>query len=89
MSKDNLEFQGIKSIVQRSNKELERMQKELNSQKIEKDDIRYEIFKMIYDMITDNIELRKKINFFMVGITEQATEKLEKHGNRLKVRKQH
>jgi len=89
MSKDNLEFQGIKSIVQRSNKELERMQKELNAQKIEKDDIRYEIFKMIYDMITDNIELRKKINFFMVGITEQATEKLEKHGNRLKVRKQH
>lgn len=65
------------------------MQKELNAQKIEKDDIRYEIFKMIYDMITDNIELRKKINFFMVGITEQATEKLEKHGNRLKVRKQH
>jgi hypothetical protein len=65
------------------------MQKELNAQKIEKDDIRYEIFKMIYDMITDNIDLRKKINFYMVGIADQATEKLEKHGNKLKVRKQH
>jgi len=82
-----LEFEGITKLIERSNRELDRMQRELNSQKIEKDDIRYEIFKMIYDMISDNIALRKQVNLYIGGISDQANSKLEKHANRSKVRK--
>ena len=70
MSKDNLEQIGSKELMLKSNNELKRLQKELNQQKIEKDDIRYDIFKMIYEMISDNITLRLKINNYMEGILE-------------------
>ena len=60
MSKDNLDYVGSKEILNKSNNELKRSLRELNQQKIEKDDIRYDIFKMIYEMILDNINLRMK-----------------------------
>lgn len=70
MSRDNLDFVGSKEILIRSNNELKRLSKELNSYKMEKDDIRYDIFKMIYDMIQDNINLRLKVNNYIDGILE-------------------
>ena len=70
MSQDNMDFVGAKELFGRSNKELQRLIKELNQQKIEKDDIRYDIFRMIYDMILDNINLRLKINNYAEGILE-------------------
>jgi hypothetical protein len=45
MSRDNLDFVGSKEILIRSDNELKRLSKELNSYKMEKDDIRYDIFK--------------------------------------------
>ena len=70
MSRDNLDFVGSKEILIRSNNELKRLSKELNSYKMEKDDIRYDIFKMIYDMIQDNVNLRLKVNNYIDGILE-------------------
>eukprot|EP00347_Sterkiella_histriomuscorum_P003242 403365044 len=79
MGKDNLDYVGSKEILIKSNNELKRLQKELNQQKIEKDDIRYDIFKMIYEMILDNISLRLKQNNYIEGILEQTNQKMEKY----------
>lgn len=79
MSKDNADQSGSKEILFKSNKELKRVMRELNHQKIEKDDIRYDIFKMIYEMIADNIVLRLKINNYIEGILEQTNQKLDRY----------
>ena len=79
MSKDNLDYVGSKEILAKSNSELNRLMKELNQQKIEKDDIRYDIFSMIYEMILDNINLRLKQNNYIEGILEQTNQKMEKY----------
>lgn len=48
-----------------SNKELENLEKELRSFKVQKDDLRYDLYKMILDMLQDNIALRQKINLLL------------------------
>jgi hypothetical protein len=81
MSKDNLEFGGSRELLLKSNEELKRLLKELNAQKVDKDDLRYDIFKMIYEMIADNIALRLKINGYAEGILEQTNQKLDRYVN--------
>jgi hypothetical protein len=44
---------------------------------------------MIYEMIIDNIELRKKINSYIEGITEQTNQKLENYAARQKRKANH
>ena len=81
LSKDNLDYVGSREVLTKSNNELRRLLKELNSQKLEKDDLRYDIFKMIYEMIVDDINLRLKLNNYAEGILEQTNQKLEKFAN--------
>ena len=78
LSRENLEATGSKELITKSNEELKRLQKELNQQKIEKDDIRYDIFRKIYEMIGDNINLRLKMNNYIEGILEQTNQKMER-----------
>ena len=70
MSKDNQDYSGSKEILKKSTQDLKRLLKELNAQKIEKEDIRYDIFEMIYDMIADDIDLRMRVNNYIEGILE-------------------
>jgi hypothetical protein len=40
--------------------------------KIEEEDVRYDIFIMIFDMISDNINLRKKLNKLYLRLIAQT-----------------
>jgi len=51
---------------------------ELSKLRIEKDDIRYDIFNPIYEMINDNIQLRMKINNFIDAINRETNQRYEK-----------
>ena len=81
LAKDNLDYVGSRAVLSKSNTELRRLLKELTQQKLEKDDLRYDIFKMIYEMIEDDIQLRLKLNNYAEGILEQTNQKLEKFVN--------
>ena len=45
---------------------------------MDEDDVRYDIFKMIYEMIFDNIKLRIKINKLSTRILSLASIKVDK-----------
>ena len=61
----------------RSNAELARLRKDLESQRVDKDDLRYEVFNAIYEMLADFIELRFTCNVQLEKILELNTRKLE------------
>jgi hypothetical protein len=42
--------------------ELQRLSKELNLFKLDEEDVRYDVFEMIFEMLQDNILLRVKQN---------------------------
>jgi len=65
-------------LLRKSNGELQRLIKELNQQRVEKDDLRYDIFRMVYEMILDNINMRLKVNDYIEGILEQTNQKMDK-----------
>jgi hypothetical protein len=46
--------------------------------KIEEEDVRHDIFKMIYEMITDNINLRKKQNKLYLRLIAQSELSIDK-----------
>lgn len=43
-----------------SNNELRMLSKQLDLLRIDEEDVRYDVFQMIYEMLFDNIELRIK-----------------------------
>ena len=49
-------------ILEHSNKELKRLNEELNLLKMDEEDVRYDVFNSIYNMLHDNIQLRMKNN---------------------------
>lgn len=64
--------------METSTRELRQLAKTLNLLEIEEDDIRYDVFSMIYEMLFDNIELRVKQNKLNTRILGQSQLTLDK-----------
>jgi len=53
---------GSRELLKKSNTELKRLLKEIESQRLEKDDLRYEVFSRIVAMLEDDIQVRLDVN---------------------------
>jgi hypothetical protein len=60
--RNNQQNLGAKQVLEISNNELQRLAKELKLLRLDEEDVRYDVFIMIYDMLFDNILLRVKQN---------------------------
>ena len=58
MTHDISNSQGSLAMLKTSTEELNRLRRELQSQRVNRDDVRYDIFKQLFDIIDDNIDLR-------------------------------
>jgi len=55
LARNNHENMSAKSLLEMSNNELKQLQKTLDLLQLDEDDVRYDVFSMIYDMLFDNI----------------------------------
>ena len=62
MARNNSMNLNAKALIETSNKELKQLAKTLDALKMDEEDVRFDIFSMIYDMLFDNIQLRVKQN---------------------------
>jgi hypothetical protein len=58
--------------------ELQRLSKELNLFKLDEEDVRYDVFEMIFEMLQDNILLRVKQNKLSSRILSQSQLNIDK-----------
>ena len=66
-------------ILSRSSLELEITEKELRNLEI-KGDVMSEIYGNVFEILTDNINLRKRINHYIEAMLQQTEQKLEDEG---------
>jgi len=78
-AKENHKGLGSYELLQQSNKELANLEKELKSFQVQKDDLRFDLYKMILDMLTDNIQLRQKINLLLADQFKTSERRLDRH----------
>ena len=64
-AKENYLGLGTEELIAESNKELMKLEKDLKNFRVEKDDLRYDLYKMITEMLFDNIALRMWVNDLM------------------------
>ena len=76
--RNNQENHGAKEIIEISNNELQRLAKDLRLLKLDEEDVRYDIFEMIYEMLFDNIMLRVKQNKLSSRVIAQSTINIDK-----------
>ena len=62
LARDNKENKSAKELLEQSTSELKMLAKTLELLQMDEEDVRYEVFVMIYDMLFDNIQLRVKQN---------------------------
>ena len=60
LARDNKEDRSAKELLEQSSSELKTLAKTLELLQMDEEDVRYEVFVMIYDMLFDNIQLRVK-----------------------------
>ncbi len=60
LARNNHENKSAKQLLESSNSELKQLQKTLELLQMSEDDVRYDVFSMIYDMLFDSIQLRVK-----------------------------
>lgn len=77
MAKENYTGVGSFEIINESNKELRRLEKELKQFTIQKDDLRFTLYSMIMVMLQDNIQMRLWINDLMRNQMEESDRNLE------------
>ena len=62
LARNNSMNLSAKALLELSNKELKQLARTLDLLKMDEDDVRFDIFSMIYDMLFDNVQLRIKQN---------------------------
>jgi len=62
LARNNLENLSAKQLLDLSNDELKNLLKNLELLQMDEEDVRFDVFSMIYDMLFDNIQLRVKQN---------------------------
>lgn len=65
------------NIIKQSNEKLSYIKNELMGFKINSSDESYEILSKILDILSDNLNLRKKLNEYMVGVIMMSEEKTQ------------
>lgn len=76
---ENLRVDGAEGLLNDSNKELKNLARELDMFAISKDDLRFEIYKLITDIMQDNIKLRLWVNEEMGFTLKRNIKKMEDH----------
>jgi hypothetical protein len=56
--------------IRTSTEELKRLRRELQAQRVDRDDVRYDIFKQLFDIVEDDIEVRMLNNRQLEAIVE-------------------
>ena len=78
LTQNNRENKNAKQLLELSNKEINQLETDLELMKIEEEDVRYDIFIMIFEMITDNINLRKRQNKLYLRLINQTELSIDK-----------
>ena len=78
LARQNTENFTAKDLLDQSNIELKQIAKALDILKMDEDDIRHDVFSIIYEMLLDNIELRVKQNKLNLRVLNQAQLSLDK-----------
>lgn len=78
LARNNTENKSAKELLDLSNNELKLLAKQLDLLRIDEEDVRYDVFQMIYEMLFDNIELRTKQNKLNSRIISQSQLNIEK-----------
>lgn len=60
LARNNQENMSAKQLLDFSNNELRQLAKTLELLQMDEEDVRYDVFEMIYEMLFDNIQLRVK-----------------------------
>lgn len=71
----------INDLLEMSNRELAALEHIPPHLKFEKTDLCYDIFNKIWEMLMDNIAVRKQLNAFTSTLNDQIAKKLLQHGN--------
>eukprot|EP01022_Parablepharisma_sp_SALTPOND_P029126 TRINITY_DN72625_c0_g1_i1.p1 TRINITY_DN72625_c0_g1~~TRINITY_DN72625_c0_g1_i1.p1 ORF type:complete len:365 (-),score=81.17 TRINITY_DN72625_c0_g1_i1:98-1192(-) len=66
----------VKELVKQSNEKLNKLENIPLKLKFEKSDLRYDIFTKIWEMIMDNITIRKQLNTHTEALNDHITKKL-------------
>ena len=78
LARNNSMNLSAKALLDLSNKELKQLARTLDLLKMDEEDVRYDIFSMIYDMLFDNVQLRIKQNKLSGRILTQANLNIDK-----------
>jgi len=85
-AKENYLGLGTEELIAYSNKELKDLEKELRLFNVQKDDLRFDLYKMIQDMLLDNLALRLWVNDLMQHQIYSVQKKLDRHAHNQVVR---
>ncbi|CAD8175899.1 unnamed protein product [Paramecium pentaurelia] len=77
IAKKTNQLSGMANIIKQSNEKLSYIKNELMGFKINSSDESYEILSKILDILQDNLNLRKKLNDYMVGVIMMSEEKTQ------------
>ena len=78
LSRNNPENLSAAQLIEHSNKELNVLLKQLQLNQMDEEEVRYDVFNVIYDMIFDNIDLRVKLNKMQVRVLDQGSMNIDK-----------
>ena len=78
LARNNPENLSAKELLDLSTRELQSLSKTLELLQIDEEDVRFDVFSMIYDMLYDNIQLRVKQNKLSQRVLNQSQLNLDK-----------
>lgn len=78
LARNNVENLSAKQLLEMSTEELKHLAKNLEILQIDEEDVRYDVFTMVYDMLFDNIQLRVKQNGLSQRLLAQSQLNIDK-----------
>lgn len=73
---------GVRNMIESSNRNLKKLREDLDQLKVSKEDLRYETYKMMVDVVKDNIELRLRLNEQIANQIKSGVKNIERHAKR-------
>lgn len=78
-AQESLRVDGAEDLLFESNKELKKLANELEMFTIDKEDLRFELYKLITDIMQDNIQLRLWVNEEIGSNLKRSIKKIQDH----------
>jgi len=79
IAQKNPDMGGAFDILEISREKLRKIEKENEKETVKKEQVTYEIYKMVKEIFSNNIELRKKINNYLEAFLKQTENKIEEY----------